>query len=578
MAGISRRYSKLFGALGSTTALFLALGVALPRPASATMSVGAWMLSSPNDLTGFTTLSGNDALATATMPFTLTIDGTGYTTVAISTNGWLEFGGNTCVSGCGTANSDPVNTTLPTSKHTNPFLAAFWDDLQTFSNAIRYGTVGTSPNRIFIVDYDGYDVDPATEQGSADDGHLQIEIHEGSNLINVRYHDTGSNLASGITATIGWQGAGGSGASAQPISANARILDDNRPNEGWSVDVGRSGLTTLAATIEESPDDISGFTQLTGNDSTATVALPFSVSLEGTSYSGLVISTNGWVELGSNTAGNSDPATAACRFRTTHEPPHRRLLGRHADAGQRDPLRHDRHEPEPRLRRRLGDGRRRAGRRGRHQRADADPRDVEPDPCPLSRRRQLERERPGGDDRLPGRGRVERRRVSDHLQRQGDGRQPVGRELVRAPEGRRRDVAPLDHGAQPGRHHRLHVALRRRQHRHRDDPVQRPDRRRQLHDGRHLDERLARARRQHAGHERPEQLGPADRGPHESLPGRVLGQPRPEGSLVRYGTVGRARTARSSSTKRRSSRRAPTRRRTPSSGRSRSTRRRTPSA
>src|SRR5690242_6667426 len=114
MAGISRGYSKVFGALGVATALLIGLGAG---PARATMSIGAWMESSPNDLSGFTTLSGNDALATATIPFTVTIEGNPYTTVAISTNGWLEFGGNTCLSGCGTANSDPVNATLPTSKH-----------------------------------------------------------------------------------------------------------------------------------------------------------------------------------------------------------------------------------------------------------------------------------------------------------------------------------------------------------------------------------------------------------------------------------------------------------------------------
>jgi hypothetical protein len=285
------------------TTLCLCLGacVLAARPASGTVSIGAWMLSSPNDLSGFTTLSGNDSTANATLPFTLTIDGTGYTTVAISTNGWLEFGGNT------SGNSDPTNDCLPTPAHTNPFLAAYWDDLQTFGNNVRYGTVGTSPNRTFIVDYDGVDVDPAVEGGGADDLRLQVEIHEGSNLINVRYHDTGS-AATGTGATIGWQGAGGSGASAQPISCNARVLDDNRPNEGWSADVGRAGLTTLTATIEESPDDISGFTTLSGNDSTASVGLGFSVSLEGASYSTVAISTNGWVELGGNTSGNSDSA------------------------------------------------------------------------------------------------------------------------------------------------------------------------------------------------------------------------------------------------------------------------------
>src|SRR6185295_18999723 len=215
---------------GAAAVLGLAL-LAMADRAAATVSIGAWIMSSPNDLTGLTTLSGNDGTANATLPFTLTIDGVGYTTVAISTNGWLEFGGNT------SGNSDPTNDCLPTPAHTNPFLAAYWDDLQTFGNNVRYGTVGTSPNRTFIVDYDGVDVDPAVEVGGADDLRLQVDIHEGSNLINVRYHDTGS-AATGTGATIGWQGAGGSGASAQPISCNARVLDDNRPNEGWSADVG----------------------------------------------------------------------------------------------------------------------------------------------------------------------------------------------------------------------------------------------------------------------------------------------------------------------------------------------------
>ena len=110
--------------------------------ARADISLNAIIAHSPDDISGFTTLSGNDALATVTLPFPVRIEGTSYTTVAISTNGWVEFGGNTCTSGCGTANSDPVNTCLPTSKHTNPLLAAYWDDLQTFGNHIRYGNGG----------------------------------------------------------------------------------------------------------------------------------------------------------------------------------------------------------------------------------------------------------------------------------------------------------------------------------------------------------------------------------------------------------------------------------------------------
>src|SRR5205085_5721122 len=98
----------------------------------------------------------------------------------------------------------------PTSKHTNPFVAAYWDDLQTFGTNIRYGVVGTSPNRTWLADYQ-VDVDPAVESGSADDISFQIQIHESSNEINVRYRGSG-NLANGQSATIGFQSAGGGAA------------------------------------------------------------------------------------------------------------------------------------------------------------------------------------------------------------------------------------------------------------------------------------------------------------------------------------------------------------------------------
>src|SRR5439155_12992626 len=44
-----------------------------------------------------------------------------------------------------------------------------------------------------------------------------------------------SPTANGQAATIGFQGAGGASATAYPLTFNGKILDDNRPNSGWSV-------------------------------------------------------------------------------------------------------------------------------------------------------------------------------------------------------------------------------------------------------------------------------------------------------------------------------------------------------
>src|SRR6185436_15971273 len=116
----------------------------------ATMS--ALMACSPDDIgidtPAFSTLSGNDAIAGVTLPFSVSIEGTSNSTATIGTNGILQFGT--------TSGANPTtNTALPSASFPNPTLFWYWDDLQTSSPHIRYGTVGTSPNRTFIMDFLG---------------------------------------------------------------------------------------------------------------------------------------------------------------------------------------------------------------------------------------------------------------------------------------------------------------------------------------------------------------------------------------------------------------------------------------
>ena len=44
------------------------------------MSLHAVIAHSPDDISGFATLTGDDAIAGVTLPFTVVIDGVGYTT------------------------------------------------------------------------------------------------------------------------------------------------------------------------------------------------------------------------------------------------------------------------------------------------------------------------------------------------------------------------------------------------------------------------------------------------------------------------------------------------------------------
>src|SRR5436305_8274155 len=252
--------------------LLVLLGAALPGRSWGTVSLGAWIAFSPDDISGFTTLSGDSATATPTIPFSVTIEGVTYTTVTISTNGWLEFGGNT------QGTTDPTNACLPTSKHTNPFLAFYWDDLQTEGTAIRYGTSGTSPNRTFIIDFQENRV-----AATGDKVNGQVQIHERSNLINVKYRSTLSPGANGQTATIGFQGAGGSSAAAYPLTLNGKILDDDRPDEGWSVHALPLGAMVLFAVEELSAHDITGCTTVTRDNPICGVTLAVPVTLAGAS-------------------------------------------------------------------------------------------------------------------------------------------------------------------------------------------------------------------------------------------------------------------------------------------------------
>src|SRR4029077_10629460 len=95
--------------------------------------------------------------------------------------------------------SDPA---FPSASFPNPTLFWYWDDLQTFSSNIQYATVGTSPNRTFIIDFQENRVGDTGNQING-----QVQIHEGSSEMNVQYRSTMSSGANGQSATIGFQGA-----------------------------------------------------------------------------------------------------------------------------------------------------------------------------------------------------------------------------------------------------------------------------------------------------------------------------------------------------------------------------------
>ena len=178
-------------------------------------------------LSGYGTLAGDDPTTSVVLPFTVTLDGVGYTDLFISGNGWVEFGP-------GPGFSDFSNDCLPTSPHSGPMVAAYWDDLAHFGGGVlEFGFVGIAPNQVYIVNYD------ATTLSGGHETDFQIQIHETSNVINVKYFDMAPG-AIGQSATIGYQHAGGAAAITYPLVCNGEVLDDNTNDadpgsDGWSI-------------------------------------------------------------------------------------------------------------------------------------------------------------------------------------------------------------------------------------------------------------------------------------------------------------------------------------------------------
>jgi hypothetical protein len=210
-----------------------------------TWSLSADLASSPNNLGGTDlgySVDGNDGYSQYNMGFNVVIDGTAYSTLTIGTNGWISFGAVTNTDCC-------PNSGLPYSTFINPTIFPFFTDLCDYGNGlnIRAYTYGNSPNRVAIVHYKLKAYCGTGEPGSSWYVEFQVQIHEGSGLINVKYINMPVQLNGQVwncagtdkNTVIGFQTSGGANAKAYPLSYNAKILDDNRMPESWSISPSR---------------------------------------------------------------------------------------------------------------------------------------------------------------------------------------------------------------------------------------------------------------------------------------------------------------------------------------------------
>ncbi|MCX7650742.1 MAG: hypothetical protein N2050_09355, partial [Flavobacteriales bacterium] len=185
-----------------------------------------------DDITGWTnirTTCADDAVGTVNWGFNFRINGVDYTSGWISTNGILGFGSGSSISF--------ANTSLPTNISADPMCFFHWDDHS--SDLQRFIVFGTAPHRVcFIHSRISENLTCGTGASRVD---VYIQLHETTNILSIRYVNTGSNLdIQGQSATFGFQYAGGLSAYAIPVGFNARVLDDNFSGQFWSIDFGRT--------------------------------------------------------------------------------------------------------------------------------------------------------------------------------------------------------------------------------------------------------------------------------------------------------------------------------------------------
>jgi hypothetical protein len=160
-----------------------------------------------------TTLSGANK-----MPFPVTIYGTKYSKMTISTNGNIQLG--VC---CTDGTAAFTNAPLPTSVFPKPALAVFWDDLffnpddtnDFFKEGIFTETSGNAPHRTFIISWQGHAFSNESYFVLA-----QAVFTEGSTTFRFRYGSRDNQSSLAPSETIGVQGTGGSSAVATQVASN----------------------------------------------------------------------------------------------------------------------------------------------------------------------------------------------------------------------------------------------------------------------------------------------------------------------------------------------------------------------
>ncbi len=185
--------------------------------------------------------SGDDVSLNVTIPFSFRYYGTSFTTVRICTNGFINFGA---------ANTDYSPIPLPDATTAAGMVALFWQDLNPAVGDIKYTTVGTTPNRKFVISYNAV---PDLGSGYTNTG--QIVLYETTNIIEM--YVAHANEGGVYYPVCGIQNSTGTAAITAP-GENANYYTVTGPGEAWrfvtpSYNYAWSPATYLSSTTVANP-------------------------------------------------------------------------------------------------------------------------------------------------------------------------------------------------------------------------------------------------------------------------------------------------------------------------------------
>lgn len=249
----------------------------------------------------------DNAISTAiTLPFAFTFAGTVYTSIKVSSNGFLSFSA--------AATDSNANTQVDADTR-KPILFPLWDDLKCTVKP-RYITTGIAPHRRFKVEW----IQQSWNNGAAGDViSFQVWLFETTNVVEFLYSQGAAAVNSG-SASIGifdaastyltLNNSGGTPSAQSDVfttNINAKPATGQiyrfSPPAAAGLEASKYCFTAFSTTYSNllSANHFPGLGSSADDALSNAVTMPFSFNFGGVNYSNIRLSSNGWVTFASPT-------------------------------------------------------------------------------------------------------------------------------------------------------------------------------------------------------------------------------------------------------------------------------------